>query len=341
MIRCYSHQCSGRGAAGGALAGAILLACVLLASPALGLQVGSPETWQSGSTEGWTCYDAVNETSAPPPSVDGGALRLVFKKQAMKMPPEEYVLRAGSTASGGRFVGDYVSNVVTEISFRLLCEYPVEVSAVLCSARGGRLWRYTVPSQTTGVWTTVRIPIDPRALKVGNSVDGLSAFAGDLSDVTWVGVSIQRNGSVNAQAFWIDDFAVSGPGIAFSQWIAQFPDPPTIGSGSCNRLPSGDLDGDGFDNYSEWLAGTSAGDAKDCLVVTVDSNGQTGGAVVKWSSKSGRRYMVWRATDLRKGFQPISAELPATPPENAFEDATATGDGPYFYRSQVTGVESP
>lgn len=97
-----------------------------------------------------------------------------------------------------------------------------------------------------------------------------------------------------------------------------------------------DPDGDGLNNWQEYLAGTDPNGADSVFKAEVDSKPSGAGIVLKWKSAyPGQKFGVWRCADLTSGFQLIKGNIGATPPENSFEDDTATGNGPYFYKIQI------
>lgn len=318
----------------------LCLLTVTLGSNGQAATVGSAETWDSGLA-GWINFDAVNEQPAAL-AAESAALKITFRKQSVKTPPEEYVFEAGTNASQGKFTGDYVSGGVTGMCFRLFCERKVEVSALLYNSVTKRLWRYRIPDVRTGEWMVVQVPFSPQGMDSPNAWGTLDE---DLRNVTWAGVSIERNSSMNLQVYRLDDFVLQGV-PEFGSWMAQFPKPPDYGVGACVALPEGDLDGDGACNIDEWTAGTSAGDRTNIFRLAISSARGSGaaasghGMALKWQSAPNRKYSVWRSTNLADGFVKLdNAEIDATPPENIVVDTTATNAGPYFYKADVRRVE--
>jgi hypothetical protein len=97
-----------------------------------------------------------------------------------------------------------------------------------------------------------------------------------------------------------------------------------------------DPDGDHFDNYQEWRAGTSPVDATSLLQLTsivVDTNGAT----VTWQSVPGIVYFLDRGTNLTElpSFTTVSTDILGQTNTTSYTDSTAVGSGPFFYRVGV------
>ncbi len=303
------------------------------------------ETWAGTNTSGWVAYDLVNEvvvTDSKKVMVTNQAMAVVFKSYfdrfgnaLMPMPPEKYLIKAGIEASGGLFVGDYLSNGVATVSFRIYCDYPTEAWLAFRNENSPRWWQLGLGLQETGKWQTVTVPILPSVLRELRGATDWNAFEADLRNVTWVGVIIRRNSSLNGQMVKIDDFSLSGPGADFAAWMAQYEGSGTWGD-SKTPLPGGDLDGDGVVNSDEWVAGTSAGDSNDCLRLSIEL-GNTKGTRLRWNAKAGRVYNLWRSTDLNQGFNKIGDDVvvPSSAEVTTVEDDNAMG--PVFYRLDVRG----
>lgn len=97
--------------------------------------------------------------------------------------------------------------------------------------------------------------------------------------------------------------------------------------------PGEDADGDGSDNLSEYIAGTSPKDQSSCLVISTVSRSDATGRVVSWPSMTNRLYSVEVTTNLMTmAFVPIVSELLAAPPVNSYNDTVNRGSDTVFYR---------
>ena len=102
-----------------------------------------------------------------------------------------------------------------------------------------------------------------------------------------------------------------------------------------------DSDGDGMNNWQEYVAGTDPTDSNSFLSITAISNLPPSGVmgfVIQWSSITGKWYSLDRSTNLLSippfDFN-VRSNIPSTPPLNTETDTTIQGQGPYFYRIGV------
>jgi hypothetical protein len=113
----------------------------------------------------------------------------------------------------------------------------------------------------------------------------------------------------------------------FLAWLQQY-GLPTDGTTSY-----ADPDGDGMNNWQEWIAGTNPTNALSVLrMVGVSRNGS--GLSVTWQSVSNRAYFLERSLNLagHPAFILLATNIPGQVGTTTYSDATATGPGPFFYR---------
>src|SRR5262249_47104439 len=117
----------------------------------------------------------------------------------------------------------------------------------------------------------------------------------------------------------------------FHSWLAAYGLPS---NGSADYL---DSDGDGVNNWQEYLAGTVPTNSGSVFKIMSSQLNYSTQFVVRWLSVSNRLYDVTRATNLAAGasaFVPLpgATNLPATPPQNSWTDSVSRVSPPFFYR---------
>jgi hypothetical protein len=97
-----------------------------------------------------------------------------------------------------------------------------------------------------------------------------------------------------------------------------------------------DTDGDGMNNWQEWIAGTNPTNGLSVLKMLSPSNSVAGRAV-SWQSVNTRTYLLQRATNLvgPPAFSVLQSNLAGQSGKTVYTDTTATNGGPYFYRVGV------
>jgi hypothetical protein len=101
--------------------------------------------------------------------------------------------------------------------------------------------------------------------------------------------------------------------------------------GTLLRDGTGDLDGDGFSDLNEYLAGTQPTNAASLLRLSAIAQPIPANGVITWLSVSNRTYDLLMATgSLTSAFLPIATNLPPTPPVNVYP--LSSPGTPAFFR---------
>jgi hypothetical protein len=125
-------------------------------------------------------------------------------------------------------------------------------------------------------------------------------------------------------------YEFQGAGVGeFIAWLRQYGLPA---DGSADHL---DSDGDGMDNWREWVAGTNPTNTLSVLELLA-LTGSLSGVTVTWQSVSNRTYFLERSTNLGAlpCFLPLVSNVLGQAGTTTYTDSDAMG-GAFFYRVGV------
>jgi parallel beta-helix repeat protein len=113
-------------------------------------------------------------------------------------------------------------------------------------------------------------------------------------------------------------------------WLVKY-NLPT--DGSADYL---DSDGDGMNNWQEWIAGTDPKNSSSFLQMLAPASSGPN-IVVSWNSVAGVPYYIQRATDLGAvpAFQRLVSNIIGHAGTTSYTDTNSVGPGPYYYRIGV------
>ncbi len=132
------------------------------------------------------------------------------------------------------------------------------------------------------------------------------------------------SGTVDIGAY---EFQGAGSLISYA-WLQQY---GLLTDGSADYA---DPDGDGMNNWQEWICGTDPTDFMSVLRMLAPSNSPSG-ITVPWQSVSGKTYFLQRSTNLDSPFGLLATNITGQTGTTSYADTNTPGADPFFYRVGV------
>lgn len=311
---------------------------VVTLSMGLGVCFGAMDDYSpvANLTERWT-NDALWTVSRDgAPAVVDETMSLSFAAQSVPIPMVG-ALKSDSHASSGRFVGNYVASAVTHASFDIMRTGLAASARLQFVGKSGKLWycTFALPDQQ-GVWEARKISMTYSDAWKASGITGAVAFDDDRTDVKSLEVRVVSDGN-GAQQVRIDNFKVVGPWEKGPLTVDEMPQYWLLENG----LPVQDgqagldKDNDGFNNFSEYLAGTDPSDPNSQFRIEIERDAD-GNPVLSWKRADYRSYKVFKSTNLvaSDAFVEEIGSIQAVGLKNKMTIASEAG-GISFYRVQV------
>lgn len=258
-----------------------------------------PETWNTndgGWKTGLPSDGRMNYSSA------SKAIAIKFFQQSLPMSDQRGAICADSASSGGLLVGNFTNSAIDKLCFDVMKTGVLGgKTKVRLAGRDGAFLECDFPvPESTGVWATVEIP-----LVYGPEWSGAASvedFKSILSDVSQVNVVVYSRTEAAAAMLYVDNFRLVGP------WEKG----PTIGDPNMpmpvywltahglavsDGQATNDWDKDGFNNYSEYMAGTDPTNSSSLFRIEIAAD-ESGRPVVKWRHVDYRVFTVMAKENL-------------------------------------------
>lgn len=149
---------------------------------------------------------------------------------------------------------------------------------------------------------------------------------------SYVSSSVDLDGSTRIVSGTVDLGAFELPSLAtrqFRAWLQQYGLP---GDGSADFV---DSDGDGMNNWQEYIAGTDPTDPTSVLEIV--SGPSASSQDITWASVSSRTYSIERSTNLNSlnSFSILQSNIAGVYGTTTFTDTNMTGSRQFYYRVRV------
>ena len=192
----------------------------------------------------------------------------------------------------------------------------------------------TTPMPTNGVGNITNAPQFVNYARGDLRQNGVSPCI-DAGDNSAVATSIDLAGYPRIMRGTVDMGAYEFPGtnaIGFYGWVQHH------GIVIDGTTDYDDPDGDGMNNWQEWVCYTCPTNALQALRM-VSAEWVDAYIAVRWESAPGKNYFVERSTNLTSSFTVLVTNFPASmSSKTLYTDSHVQGRGPFFYRVGIKDV---
>lgn len=263
-----------------------LLLCLLAlgTSEAVGAQVGQVAQWSEGDADGWRLLNLQTGQYVEDGVlvVDGSLEWRYLSEDSGDM----YRVSANVEASNGDFVGDYFDGGVATLIFELYASVSTELNVDLWHATD--LLYYTAQLSVETGWQRIQIPINSDNFSAGfGSADNLEVWIRNIGEVL---IGTSRGNGAGEQIFRLRNVVLKGSGAGYAAWIQTYID--RNGGSLAEWLPGAEFCGDRQTNADKHVLGNDPTDPEEKLLARLTASPME----LRWSSRSGRAYSVWRST---------------------------------------------
>ncbi len=179
---------------------------------------------------------------------------------------------------------------------------------------------YAIGTSATFSWNPVTDPIGGVSgyiLLVGTSPGASNIFFGNVGNVTNYTVTGAFGQTLYATLEAVNNAGIAGPAGPAS-------------TGTILLNPSGDADGDGMNNYDEYLCGTDPLNPNSVFkILSINPAGN----LLTWSSEPGKSYRVMATPSLRMTPTNLSGVIPSAGASTSYN--VPAGSTPMYYRVQL------